>query len=187
MKFHTTPLADAMLIEQTPFGDERGIFARAYCAEEFTEAGLPTQFLQMNMSGCARAGTLRGLHYQSERAPEAKLLRCIRGAVFDVLVDMRRASPTYLKSWGVELSAQNRLAVYVPPLFAHGYLALEDDTEVLYQVTAPYAPEHELGVRYDDPMLAIDWPIAITEVSEKDRNWPDLSGQGFALPDNNKD
>ncbi len=186
MQFHKTPLNDAILIQQAPFEDARGRFARAYCAEEFAAAGLPTGFVQMNMSVCVSAGTLRGLHYQTEPAPEGKLLRCVRGAVFDVMIDMRPDSSTFLKSWGVELTAENHLAVYVPPLFAHGYLALRDNTEVLYQVTAPYAPELERGVRYDDPILKADWPIPVTEVSEKDRSWPDLADQGIGPPESDR-
>ena len=186
MKFHTTPLQDAILIEQTPFEDERGYFARAWCADEFAAAGIETEFVQMNMSACAKAGTLRGMHYQTDAAPEAKLIRCVNGRIYDVMVDMRPNSPTYLKSWGVELTAENRLAAYIPPVFAHAYLALTDDAEVLYQVSAQYAPKHERGVRFDDPLLAIEWPIPVTSLSDKDKVWPDLTDQDIPLPDHMK-
>jgi len=179
MKFHPTPLADARLIEQEPRADERGFFARAYCADAFAAQGITSRFVQMNMSGNNRRGTMRGLHYQAEPAPEAKLLRCIRGAVYDVMVDMRPDSPTYLKHFGVELTEENRLAVYVPPLFAHGYLALTDGAHVLYQVSSPYTPDAERGVRYDDPALRIGWPIEVSDVSAKDRAWPTLREQGL--------
>lgn len=175
MQFDPLPLAGAFLVSQEPRGDARGWFARAYCTREFAEAGIDVAFVQMNMSGNVARGTLRGLHYQDETAPEAKFLRCVRGAVFDVIVDMRPGSATYGQWYGVELSAANRLAIYMPPLFAHGYLSLTDDTEVLYQTSAYYAPGTECGVRWDDPGVGIDWPIEVTEVSGKDRAWPDLA------------
>jgi len=179
MKFEATPLPDAYVIAQEPFVDDRGFFARAYCADEFAQQGIDVSFVQMNMSGNNHRGTLRGLHYQSAEAPEAKLLRCIRGSVYDVMVDMRPDSPTYLRHFGVELTDENRLAVYVPPLFAHAYLALSDGAQVLYQVSAPYTPGTERGVRYDDPALSIAWPIDVTDLSDKDKAWPTLEEQGL--------
>lgn len=174
MKFIETPLAGAYLVEQTPFQDSRGFFARAYCQREFTEAGIDETFVQTNMSGNVKAGALRGLHYQGPEAPEAKFLRCVRGAVFDVIVDMRDGSPTFGRWFGAELTAENRKAIYVPALFAHGYVSLVDDTEVIYQTSAFYTPGAERGVRFDDPSVGIQWPIAVTDLSDKDAGWPDI-------------
>lgn len=174
MKFIETPLGGAFVVEQTPIQDDRGFFARAWCQREFADAGIHEDFVQMNMSGCVHSGTLRGLHYQSEEVPEAKFLRCVRGSIYDVIVDMRQDSPTFGKWHGITLSAENRTAIYVPPLFAHGYLSLTDDAQVIYQTSGFYAPQAERGVRFDDPFVAIKWPIAVTEISEKDRKWPDV-------------
>ena len=180
MKFTETPLKGAFVVEHEPRADDRGYFARAYCREELAEIGADYDFVQANMSSNAKAGILRGLHYQDERAPEAKFLRCINGAVYDVIVDMRPGSETYLQWFGVELSAENRKAILVPPLFAHSYLSLTDGAEVFYQTSHVYAPEAERGVRYDDPSLGIKWPRPILDVSPKDKAWPDLTEQGLA-------
>lgn len=180
MKFTETPLAGAYIAEQEQRSDERGYFARAYCKDELAAIGADYEFVQANMSGNVNAGTLRGLHYQDETAPEAKFFRCVRGAVFDVIVDMRPGSATYLKWFGVELTADNKKALLVPPLFAHSYLSLTDDTEVFYQASHAYAPGTERGVRWNDPGVGIVWPAPVTDVSEKDRNWPDLVEQGVA-------
>lgn len=177
MKFIQTNIDGAFLVEQEAFQDERGFFARAYCRQEFENAGLHYSFLQANMSGNERAGTMRGLHYQDESAPEAKFLRCVRGAVQDVLLDMRPDSPSYLKSFSVELTSENRLAIVVPPLCAHGYLALSDGAEVFYQTSHPYVAGTERGVRYDDPALGVQWRTKVSHVSPKDRVWPLLSEQ----------
>lgn len=174
VKFIETPLKGAFVVEQEARADERGYFARAYCADEFRRAGLDYTFVQANMSGNVRAGTLRGLHYQDETAPEAKFLRCVRGAVYDVIVDMRPDSPTRYQWFGVELTAENRKAIFVPPLFAHAYLALTDGAEVFYQTSHAYAPGTERGVRWDDPGIGIKWPALVTDVSPKDAAWPDL-------------
>ncbi len=182
MKFVKTPLKDAFVVEQEAFSDERGYFARAYCKEELVEIGADYDFVQANMSGNVSAGTLRGFHYQDETAPEAKLLRCVNGAVYDVIVDMRPDSPSFLKWFGVELTAENRKAILVPPLFAHCYLALTEGAEVFYQTSHYYVGSSERGVRYDDPALNIKWPSPVLHVSEKDLNWPDLSEQGISLP-----
>jgi dTDP-4-dehydrorhamnose 3,5-epimerase len=179
MKFTETPLKGAFVVEHEPRADDRGYFARAYCREELAAIGADYEFVQANMSGNAKAGTLRGLHYQDERAPEAKLLRCINGAVYDVIVDMRQGSQTYLQWFGVELTAENRKAILVPPLFAHAYLSLTDGAEVFYQTSHVYAPDAERGVRYDDPKLGITWPHPIVDVSDKDKLWPDLTEQGL--------
>ena len=172
MRFEPTPLAGACVIDLAPHGDARGTFARCFCKREFAAHGLNGDIAQANMSYSARAGTLRGLHWQHPPAAEAKLVRCISGAIWDVIVDLRTGSPTYLKSHGVALNAQNRRALYVPEGFAHGFLTLSDATEILYMVTAFHAPEAEDGLRYDDPALGIDWPGEITTISEKDAAWP---------------
>ena len=171
---HITPLdiAGAAIVELRLTGDERGFFARSFCREEFMTAGLEPFVEQANVSYNVRAGTLRGMHYQVAPAPEAKLVRCTRGRIVDVMVDMREDSPTYLQHAAIELSEDNRRAVYVPPLCAHGYLTLVDDAEVSYQVSAPYTPSAERGLRFNDPVLAIAWPAEAIIVSEKDGTWP---------------
>lgn len=176
MKFVETELAGAFVVELEPHRDDRGYFARTYCAEEFAAHGLEPTVAQCNTSWNARAGTLRGLHFQRPPAAEVKLVRCVRGAIVDVIVDLRPDSPTYLGHVGVELSADNGRALYVPELFAHGYQTLVDDTEVAYQVSAPYAPGHEGGLRPDDPRLGIDWPLPVSVITDKDRSWPLLTG-----------
>ncbi len=174
MKFIETGLKDAYIVEQEAFGDERGYFARAYCRKEFSEIGAEYEMVQANMSGNAKKGTLRGMHYQIETAPEAKLVRCVSGSVYDVIVDMRPESPTYLKWFGLELTAENRRALLVPPVFAHGYLTLSDGAELFYQTSHLYTASAERGVRYDDPAVGIEWPAPILCVSEKDQNWPKI-------------
>lgn len=174
MKFLPTQLNDAWLIETEGHGDERGFFARTMCDREFAAMGMLADFVQMNMSYSAKAGTLRGMHYQHGPFAEAKLVRCTRGAIWDVIVDLRGGSETYLRHQGFELSAANRRQLYVPPGFAHSFLTLEDEVEVFYPVTAPYTPSAERGVRFDDPALAIEWPTPITTVSAKDTGWPAL-------------
>lgn len=172
MQFIETKLKGAYIIDLEPRGDSRGFFARTFCQQEFEAHGLNPNVVQCNLSFNAKKGTLRGLHYQRPPATEAKLIRCIRGAIYDVIVDMRPESPTYLQHVGVELSAENHRALYVPDLFAHGYQALTDGAEALYQVSEFYTPGVEGGLRYDDPVLGIDWPLPATEVSEKDQSWP---------------
>src|SRR5262249_49758163 len=146
------------IVEPELRSDERGGFARLWCRREFAEHGLNAAFVQCNGSFSARRGTLRGLHYQAAPYQEAKLVRCIRGAIFDVLVDLRRDSQTYLRWFGVELTADNWKMIYVPEGCAHGYLTLEDNVEVMYPVTSFYHPEAERGLRWDDPLVAIQWP-----------------------------
>jgi dTDP-4-dehydrorhamnose 3,5-epimerase len=175
VRFTETEIHGAFIIDLEPHADDRGFFARTFCAREFAEHGLTTTIAQANGSFNRRRGTLRGLHYQDERAPEAKLVRCISGAIFDVLVDMRPDSPTYLRHVGVELSAANRRQLFIPELCAAGYQTLADDTEVAYQVSAFYTPESERGMRYDDPLLGIAWPLPVTEISAKDAAWPLLA------------
>lgn len=174
MIFHPAPLRDACTIELEKRGDDRGFFARVFCQDEFAAAGLATQFVQMNNSLSARKGTLRGLHYQLAPAAEVKVVRCIRGALFDAIVDLRPDSSTFGQWFGAELTAENRLMMYVPRGFAHAILTLADDTEALYLVSDVYSPENERGVRWNDPRFDIAWPIVPTEISQKDANWPDF-------------
>lgn len=176
MRFEKTPLPGAWVIELEPIGDERGWFARTFDAAEFLQRGMNPAVVQCNASFNARRGTLRGMHYQAEPHGESKLVRCVRGAIFDVAVDLRAGSPTF-RSWhGVELTAENRLAFYIPAGLAHGFQTLSDDAEVLYQMGDPYVPDAARGVRFDDPALAIDWPAPDGErtVSERDRSFPDF-------------
>ena len=176
MRFDATSLDGVRVVDLEPKGDARGFFARAFCADELAAAGLETAVAQANLSWNAARGTLRGLHYQLPPAAETKLVRCTRGAVWDAVVDLRPDSPTFRRWEGFEISAENRRAVYVPRGCAHGYLTLTDDAEVLYFVSAPYSPELERGVRWDDPAFAIDWPVAPTVVSDRDRSHPDFAG-----------
>jgi dTDP-4-dehydrorhamnose 3,5-epimerase len=172
MIFTETALPGAFLIDLERIGDDRGFFARALCAEEFAEHGLKMDIVQANVSYSADRGTLRGLHYQEAPHAEVKMIRCIRGRIFDVMVDVRPDASTYLQWVGVELSDESRRMAYVPEGFAHGFLTLTDDCEVFYPVTAAYTPEAERGLRYDDPALGIEWPSEVRVVSEKDRAWP---------------
>lgn len=169
--FSELELAGACLVEVNPHEDERGLFARTFCAREFREQGLADTFVQCSTSYNVRKGTLRGMHYQKAPSCEVKLVRCTRGAIWDVIVDLRQESPTYLKSIGVELSDSNRRALYIPGMFAHGFLTLQDASEVFYQINEFYAPNLYSGLRYDDPALAIRWPGKIDVISERDRQW----------------
>lgn len=180
MLFTETPLPGAFVIDLDLKQDERGFFARTFCASEFEAHGINAAVVQCNMSFNRRAGTVRGLHYQVAPALEAKLIRCTRGAICDLIVDLRRGSPTYLKHFSVELTQDNRRALYVPEMFAHGYQALTDETEITYQVSASYAPACERGLRHDDPRLGIAWPIPVTDISDKDRSWPLLGAAADA-------
>ncbi|MBD0346664.1 MAG: dTDP-4-dehydrorhamnose 3,5-epimerase [Coleofasciculus sp. Co-bin14] len=171
MLFTETKLKGAFIIDLENREDNRGFFARTFCAKEFEDHGLKPTVAQCNASFNHKKGTLRGMHYQVPPAAETKLIRCTRGAIYDVIVDMRPESPTYLSHIGVELSEDNRRALYVPELFAHGYLALTDAAEVTYQVGEFYTPGYERGLRYDDPILGIEWPTEITVISEKDAAW----------------
>lgn len=176
MIFTETKLPGAYVIELEKRGDARGFFARAFCQHEFTAIGLMTVVAQTNLSFSQSAGTLRGMHYQSAPYAEAKLVRCTRGSLYDVIIDLRPASATY-RSWlGVELSADNRRMLYVPEGFAHGFITLEDAVEVTYQVSQFYTPEAERGVRWDDPAFGIEWPLTPTVISDKDKRWPDYTG-----------
>ena len=175
MRFTETRVAGAFLIEPEPIADERGFFARTWCREEFADHGLTPELAQANISFNHRKGTLRGLHYQAAPHAEAKLVRVTRGTIWDLALDLRRDSPTYLAWFGAELSDANRHMLYVPEGCAHGFLTLTDDAEVAYQMSAPYAPEAARGVRFDDPAFGIEWPGEVVVINERDRTYPDLS------------
>jgi dTDP-4-dehydrorhamnose 3,5-epimerase len=172
MIWHETAVAGVWVLELQSFDDERGFFARAWCRREAAEHGLNPVWVQMNMSASKRAGTLRGLHWQDEPWQESKLVRCVQGSLFDVAVDLRPDSPTYLSWHGEELTSRNRRALYVPEGCGHGILTLENDTEVHYMVSQHYAPEAERGARWDDPLLGIAWPRSVEVISRKDSRWP---------------
>ncbi|ATX65658.1 dTDP-4-dehydrorhamnose 3,5-epimerase [Roseinatronobacter bogoriensis] len=174
MIFRNTIFEGAKLIDVERHADARGMFGRVFCAEEFRAQGLPDTFVQQNISVSARRGTLRGMHYQVAPHAEAKLVRCTRGAIIDVILDLRPESSTFMQWAGFELTAENLTQLLVPQGFAHGFQTLADDTEVNYLVSYPYTPAAERGVRWDDPVAAISWPMVPTEMSDKDRNWPDL-------------
>jgi dTDP-4-dehydrorhamnose 3,5-epimerase len=176
MKFHPTRLDGAWLIELTPVEDERGAFIRTFCEREFGDHGLETRFVQHSLSVNARKGTLRGMHFQRAPHEEVKLVRCQRGAVWDVIVDLRPDSPTYMRWQSFELSAENGMQLYVPKGFAHGFQTLSDDCEVFYLISEFYAADAAAGLRHDDPRFAIDWPAPVSVMSEKDRAWPDFAG-----------
>ena len=176
MIFTETKLAGAWILDLERREDDRGFFARTFCQNEFTDHGLLPVVAQCNLSYNHEAGTLRGMHYQLPPAAETKLVRCTAGAIYDVIVDLRPESPTYLQHVGVELTAENRRALYVPGMFAHGYQALTDGAEVSYQVGEFYTPGAERGLRHDDPTLGIDWPVPVTVISDKDANWPLMEG-----------
>lgn len=179
MEFRTTDIPGVVVTSLECHEDERGFFARSWCSKEFGAHGLPTVMVQANISFNRRAGTLRGLHFQLPPAREGKLVRCVRGTILDVVVDMRRESPTYLRNVTVELSDGNRLALYVPPGIAHGFQTLVDDTEVHYLMSDSYHPDLSSGIRWDDPALGITWPLPPTGMSGRDRTWPDLDPDGF--------
>ncbi|HET6657040.1 MAG TPA: dTDP-4-dehydrorhamnose 3,5-epimerase family protein [Gaiellaceae bacterium] len=175
MRFSETPISGAYVIDIEPREDERGFFARAFCGEEFRAHGLDATVAQANLSGNRKKGTIRGLHWQTEPAPERKLFRCVRGATYHVIVDVRPDSESYLRWYGLELTPASHRALYVPALCAAGYQALADDAEVLYLVSAPYQPDAERGLRYDDPAVGIEWPLPVNEVSPKDLSWPPVA------------
>ncbi len=171
MIFTETKLKGAFLVDIKRLEDSRGFFARAFCQKEFTEHGLKPVIAQANVAFNKKKGTLRGMHFQFPPAAETKVVRCTRGAIVDIVVDLRPESPTYLDHVAVELTADNHRALYVPERFAHGYQALEDGTETSYLVGEFYTPGTEGGLRYDDPRLRLLWPLTVTEISEKDAKW----------------
>ena len=172
MKFRQAPLEGVVVVELDRREDERGFFARSFCEDEFSAQGLASRFVQCNVSFNRRKGTLRGMHYQKSPHEEDKVVRCTMGAVYDVVVDIRLHSPTYLKWFATELSAENRTALFVPRGFAHGFQTLTDNSEVLYQMSVFFDPESACGIRWDDPVIAIDWPSSEVVISEKDRAFP---------------
>ncbi|GAB4425047.1 MAG: dTDP-4-dehydrorhamnose 3,5-epimerase [Chloroflexi bacterium OHK40] len=176
MFFHRTELMDAVLIELDRREDRRGFFARTWDQQLFKEHGLVDRVVQANLSYNHTSGTLRGMHYQKAPYAETKLVRCVRGAIFDVIIDIRPDSPTYKRWIGVELTAENRRALYVPEGFAHGFQTLTDDCEIMYQVSQVYTPGAEGGIRYNDPSFGIQWPLPVSVISEKDAAWPDFAG-----------
>ena len=178
-----TAIEGPAIIDLEQRSDHRGFFARTFCVDEFTEAGLIASVEQCNLSYNHRAGTLRGMHFQVFPNPEAKLVRCIAGAIVDIIVDLRPGSPTRFEHVAVELSAENRRALYVPPYFAHGYQTLVEGAEVLYQVSGSYAPAAERGLCWHDPGLGLDWPLPVTVVSPKDASWELLAERDHRLLD----
>jgi len=177
MIFRETPLNGLYIIELKPFTDNRGLFARTFCKNEFREIGHEEEFVQFNHSRTNKTGTIRGMHYQLPPYSEIKLIRCIRGKAFDVVTDIRKDSQTFLQHFAIEISEQNMLSVYIPRGFAHGFQTLEDNTELIYHHTAYYAPGFEAGIRYNDPAMNINWPLPVSVITEKDRNYPLIDNQ----------
>ena len=175
MKFIETRFKGAFIIEPEHLEDERGFFARTFCQKEFEAHGLNSKMVQCNISYNKHKGTLRGMHYQVAPMAEAKLVRCTKGAIYDVIIDLRPESPTYCQWLAEELNAENSKMIYIPEGFAHGFQTLEDDTEVFYQMSEFYSPEHARGVRWDDPVFGIEWPLNTKRISEKDKNYPLMS------------
>ena len=174
MRFLETAIAGVFIVEPERHADDRGWFARTWCAEELRALGLESRLSQCSASFNHRRGTLRGLHYQAPPHAEVKLVRCTRGALFDVAVDLRPTSSTFLRWVGAELTPENGRALYIPRGFAHGFLTLEDATEVAYQISEPYSPPHARGLRFDDPRLAVRWPAEVAIIAPRDRTYPDL-------------
>ena len=188
MIFEPTKLQDAYVLDLERRGDERGFFARAWCQREFGTRGLVADLVQANIAYTARRGTVRGLHYQIAPFEEAKIVRCVRGAIWDVIIDLRPGSVTFCQWFGIELSAVNRRQLYVPRGFAHGYQTLVDDCEILYLVSEFYSPASERGIRWNDPQFAITWPIGDSlDVSAKDQAWPDFQSDPTQLTVGNRE
>jgi dTDP-4-dehydrorhamnose 3,5-epimerase len=175
MLFSETQLKGAYIIEIEKLEDNRGFFARSWCQKEFEAHGLNPHVVQANVSYNKRKGTLRGMHYQKTPYEETKLVRCTKGAIYDVIIDLRPTSTTYGQWIGVELTKDNYKMLYVPENFAHGFQTLEDDSEAIYQVSQFYTPGAESGIRWDDPAFNIDWPIGVQVISDKDKSWPDYA------------
>ncbi len=174
MRFLPTSLDGAMLVEIEPASDKRGFFARTFCAREFAQYGLESHFVQHSVSQTSVKASIRGIHFQKDAASEVKVVSCKRGAILDVIIDLRPVSPTYRRWQGFELSADTHNSLYIPKGFAHGFQTLTDDVEVDYLISAFYVPEAAAGYRYDDPAFAITWPLPVSGISEKDRSWPDF-------------
>ena len=178
MKFFRTTLEGVYIIEVEPFIDERGLFARTFCQNEFATIGFNEHIVQINQSITKKKGTIRGMHFQFPPACETKIVRCISGSIFDAVVDLRAGSPTFLKWYATELSTENMRMVYIPEGFAHGFQTLTDNTELIYLHSEFYSPDHEGGLRYDDPEIAIEWPLPVYAVSPRDRSY-ELVGESF--------
>jgi dTDP-4-dehydrorhamnose 3,5-epimerase len=178
MIFTETALAGAWLIDLERHHDERGFFARSWCQRELEARGLNSRLVQCNVSGNRARGTLRGLHFQVAPYAETKLVRCTRGAIYDVIVDLRPESPTFLCHVGAELTSENQTAVYIPEGFAHGFQTLTDDVEVFYQMSEYYQPDAAGGIRWNDPSIGVKWPIPVTVISPRDSSYRDLSTDG---------
>ncbi|MEW6183467.1 MAG: dTDP-4-dehydrorhamnose 3,5-epimerase [Bacillota bacterium] len=176
MRFKETPLKGAYIVELEPIRDERGFFARSFCQKEFSEHGLNSEIVQCNISSNKRKGTIRGMHYQESPHEEIKIVTCIKGSIYDVIIDLRPDSPTYCKWFASELSATDFKMLYVPKGFAHGFQTLEDDSIVFYQMSELYHPECARGVRWDDPAFKIDWATSVRVISDKDKHYPDFTG-----------
>jgi dTDP-4-dehydrorhamnose 3,5-epimerase len=174
MRFEPTKLHGAWLIEAEPAHDQRGFFARTFCIREFEERGLTTRFVQNSTSHSDTRGTLRGMHFQRAPHGEVKVVSCLRGALWDVIIDLRPGSPTYRQWQGFELTEANQRQLYIPEGFAHGFQTLCDGTRASYLISAFYVPEAAAGVRYDDPAFAMEWPLPVSVISEKDRRWPEF-------------
>jgi len=175
MLFTKLPLENAMVVEIEPQSDERGLFARSFCEGEFSKSGLPVYWPQINISFTLVAGTVRGMHYQAAPYGEPKLVRCTRGRVHDVIIDLRPDSTTYCQHFATELSALNRKSLFVPEGFAHGFQTLENDTEILYLMGASYKPEAQCGVRWSDPAFNISWPQPVRAIAERDSSYPNFN------------
>ena len=178
MIFIETPLPGAFLIEPEPTEDTRGLFVRTWCRRELEAHGLDTRIAQCSTSFNKRKGTLRGMHYQAPPVAETKIVRCTRGAIHDVIIDLRPDAPTFTRHFAVVLTADNRKTLYVPPGFAHGFQTLADDTEVFYQISEFYSPEHARGVRWNDPTFGVRWPDDERTIVDRDRNYPDFAEHG---------
>jgi dTDP-4-dehydrorhamnose 3,5-epimerase len=176
VKFSQTKLEGAFIIDLEKHRDERGFFARTWCQQEFRDHGLNADVAQTSISFNKRAGTLRGMHFQVEPYEETKLVRCTRGALHDVIIDLRAESPTYRQWTAVELSAENYRMLYIPAGFAHGFITLEDNTEAIYLISDPYVPDSASGIRWNDPAFGVKWPRAIEVISDRDLEWPDFTG-----------
>lgn len=175
MNFTKTLIKGLFLIEPKILSDERGFFMRTFCENEFSEVGFTDKWVQTNMSVTSKKGSIRGLHYQTPPYMESKLIRCIRGAVFDVIVDLRKDSESFLKHYAIELSENNHFSLLVPKGCAHGFQTLVDNAQMLYYHTEFYTPKYEAGIKYDDSLVGVQWPLEVTEVSERDRSYPNLT------------
>jgi len=180
VRFEKTPFAGAFVVEIEPHRDHRGYFTRTWCADEFANEGLPGKMTQASLSHNDKRGTLRGMHLQLPPSREGKLVRCIRGGIYDVIVDLRPESGTYLKHFGIELTAHLHNALYIPPGMLHGFQTLEDDAEVFYQMTDNYAPELAFGARWNDPAFGIEWPVEDAVImAERDATYPDFDAEAY--------